>query len=165
MANQITQEIHMIRGDWLIEAITAIILNQAHWTPIPTTPTHLTPQTQGRFHWDTQTWWTDAGETTNNPPLQMHVYSPPETRINYPGEHWTITPTWLHTLFNELEANNTLNAVYQHATNNTTNTIAYYNDTHKRVTWGNVPHDLRIAALTASSYMPYNPDLNYLTPK
>jgi len=165
MASQITTQIHMIRGDWLIEAITAINRGQAHWKPIPTNPSHLPPHTQGRYHQPTNTWWTHAGETTTNPPLQMHVYSPPETRINYPGEHWTITPTWLHTLFNELNDNNTLHAVQQHATNNTTSTIAHYNDTHKHVIWGNVPHDLRIAALTASNHMPYNPLLNYLTEK
>jgi len=161
----LTPQIHMLRGDWLLEALTAIHRNQARWEPLPTTPSFVTPQSKGRFHWDTQTWWTDAGEKSSNPPLAMHVYSPPEKRIDYPGEQWLLTPTWVREVRNALEVNGTHSAFVTYAENETTgSSIAYYSDQHGRVVWGRHPKALREAALTASDHMPYTPHLKNLDP-
>ncbi len=157
MPNVPSLQIHMLRGDWLLEALTAIHRNEAHWEPLPTIPSHVTPHTKGRFHWDTQTWWTDAGEASSNPPLAMHVYSPPERRIDYPGEQWLITPTWLREVRNAMELNATHSAFVTYAQGNTTKTVAYYSEQSKQVVWGNHPRALRTAALTASDHMPYAP--------
>lgn len=141
---------HMLRGDWLIEAIAAIHRNETQWRNLPTTPTPTNPRTPGRYHHETQTWWTHQKETTNLQPQYTIVHSPPEHAINYPGEQWTLTPTWYKQTLQNLKDHNLHDTLIQHINQDTRPIIAYYDNNKKRVVWGTQNHKLRHTAIHLS---------------
>lgn len=153
-----TQDIRMLRGDWILESLTSILRNQAKWVPIPTKPTTSHNAPPGRFHPDTQTYWPEAREDSNPPgPRMMMIRIPKEPAIQYPGETLTLTPTLTRQIFDAFRTANVWNAVQDYARGDSTGSIAYYAPRLQKVVWGMHPTDLQTAALIASDYLDYAP--------
>ena len=155
----VTEDIRRYRGDWLIEALTAIARQQGTWTPIPTKPLNMSHGTPGRFHAPTQTYWPEAREDAGaDPPLMRQVRIPSETDIDYPGERLTITPTWVREVHEALKQAGCLNAFHNYCKSDSPHAIAYYSPRRHAVVWhGEHPHQLHMACLVTSDLMEYQP--------
>ena len=153
------KQTHMLRGDWLTEILTAHHRNQIKWQTFTLTPNHITNNNTGRFHKPTQTYDPTTIESTTPGPQYHTAINPPEPNINYPGEQWTITPTWIRHAHQTLKEHNLHTAFLNHANDpNNHTSIAHYNDYKQTVTWGhNTPHELRQVALILSTLMEYTP--------
>lgn len=153
-----TRDIQMLRGDWILETLTAIHRNQAKWIPMP--PNHTpTSANLGRFHTPTQQYWPDTREDAAAPrPMYMTIRIPPDQRINYPGEELTITPTWARNLTQTLKDHQVHHAFMEYARGDVSFSIAYIDEHTHQAKWGLAPHALRLAAQLASESLPYNPN-------
>ncbi len=154
-----TEDIRRLRGDWLIEALTAIARGQGRWTPIPTKPLGMNHGAPGRFHQPTQTYWPEAREdSAADPPMVRYVRIPGETALNYPGERVTITPTWVRHVHAQFAKARCYDTFVDYARSDNAYSIAYYLPRERRVVWsGNHPNLMRTAALIASDAMEYTP--------
>ena len=148
----------MLRGDWLIEALTAIARNQAKWEPMPAN--HTNPNAPpGRFHAPTQTYWQDAREDPGIPrPMYMTIRIPAEPDINYLGETLWVTPTWVREVHAAFVDHDVMEAFNNYAQSDSATSIAYYDKQAKQVRWGLHPNAIRRAALIVSDYTDYNPN-------
>ena len=153
-----SREIEMLRGDWLIEALTAIARNQAKWEPMPAN--HTNPNAPpGRFHAPTQQYWQDAREDPGIPrPMFMTIRIPAEPGVQYPGETLWVTPTWVREVHQAFRDAGVMYAFDVYTRNDSATSIAYYDKQTKQVRWGLHPNAIRRAALIVSDYTDYQPN-------
>ena len=155
-----TENIRLLRGDWLLESLTAISRGQLHFQPIPTKPPMTTGNpAPGRFHEPTGKYWPDARESAAaSPPMYAQVRIPGEEDINYPGERLTITPTWVRRVHGEFMLRGCYDAFRDYARGDDSWSVAYYSTREKRVILnGFHPKALHEACRAVSDLTPYEP--------
>lgn len=155
-----TDDIRLLRGDWLIETLTAISRGQLHFKPIPTKPPATTGNpAPGRYHTPTGQYWPDAREHAGAaPPMYAHVRIPGEEDIHYPGERLTITPTWVRQVHGAFMIEGCYDAFRDYARGDDSRSIAYYSTRERRVILnGFHSKAMHAACRIVSDLTPYQP--------
>lgn len=152
-----TQDQTLYRGDWILEHLAAIHLNQINWNEH--THTNYNPRTPGAYHQLHDHYDPDLLPQPNIPtPRYYTLHIPREPRINQPNETHTTTPTWARQLTQHLEEIDALTHFNDYIHNLTPNTqpLAYYDQTTQRMRYGKHPNPLLKAIHLASASLPPN---------
>lgn len=155
------QQLDMHRGRWLLHELTTMRSELDPWEHIPIKPDWMQIDIRGRYHQETGTWWTDAGEQTSpGGPRYKYCFIPGNPHLHYDGEVQFLTPGWKRTMEDHLHSANIYDELeaYERNMDKNPSAVCYWHRQRGRMVWG--PHSIamREVVLILATFTPSSPE-------